>query len=529
MPRTLSVRALRATALGRFPPPSLLLAGALATGLVLLPIVWTLVQAFGNSLADARAMLLRPVVGELLGNTLRLVLTTTTLAAVIGTGSAWFIERTDLPGRRAWALLAAAPLAIPPFISSYGWVSLSTALQGFWGAVIVVTCAYTPLVYLPVAAALRGMDPALEESARSLGCGGWGCFGRVVLPQLRPALLGGALLVCLNTLVEFGAFALLRFRTFTTELYAEYRVGMDGPQTALLASVLIALCVACLGLELRLRGPARYASVGRVAGRRTTVLALGAWRLPVLSLFGLLAAACLGVPLGMTVYWLTQHNSAAVSTTGVSWRLLLDAAASSISLGLGGASLTMLLALPLGVLAARHEGRLVIVLERLAWLAQGVPGIVVALALVSLTLQLVQPLYQTALLLVLAYAILFLPLALVSVRAALLQARRGLDEAGRSLGLGWAATAWRVTLPLAGPGLGAAAALVFVSIVTELTATLLLSPIGTETLATRVWANSATLAYAAAAPYAAGMVGLSMLSTWVLARRFGAAAAAVGA
>ncbi len=100
---------------------------------------------------------------------------------------------------------------------------------------LVVTGAYTPFVILPVSAALRGMDPALEETARALGLGPWRTFARVVLPQLRPALLGGTLLVALNTLVEFGAFALLRFRTFTTELYAEYRTGQDGAESALVA------------------------------------------------------------------------------------------------------------------------------------------------------------------------------------------------------------------------------------------------------------------------------------------------------
>ena len=118
--------------------------------------------------------------------------------------------------------------------------------------------------------------------------------------------------------------------------------------------------------------------------------------------------------------------------------------------------------------------------------------------------------------------VLFLPLALVSVRAALVQVQPVLEEVGRSLGLGWPAVGWRVVLPLAGPGLGAAAALVFVAIVTELTATLLLAPIGTQTLATQVWADTSTLAFAAAAPYAALMAMLSLLSTWLLARRFAA-------
>jgi iron(III) transport system permease protein len=141
--------------------------------------------------------------------------------------------------------------------------------------------------------------------------------------------------------------------------------------------------------------------------------------------------------------------------------------------------------------------------------------------MVSLTITVFQPLYQTSVLLMIVYAVLFLPLALVGVRSAFGQVSRGLDEASRSAGLGWFATFCRVLLPLAGPGLGAAASLVFVSIVTELTATLLMAPIGTRTLAVQVWANTSTLAFAAAAPYAALMMALSMLAAWVLARSSG--------
>jgi iron(III) transport system permease protein len=489
---------------------------------VLLPLSYTALRATTVRLDEAAALLFRPMVGELLANTIALVVATTVASAVIATAAAWFIERTRLPGRGTWAVLVVVPLAIPPFITSYAWVSLSPSLQDFAGALLVVTSSYYPLIYLPVAAALRGMDPALEEAARSLGQNAWGCFFRVVLPHLRPALLGGMLLVALNTLVEFGAFSLLRFRTFTTEIYAEYRIGFGGPQASLLAVVLILLCLLCLTGEVLVRGKGRYARVGRGTRRHVTLQELGWARWPVLAGFGVLTATTLGMPLGMIVYWLTQHASAAVSPAAVSPARLVGATTSSIGLGLAGAALALVLALPLGFLAARYEGRLITLLERTAYLAQGVPGIVVALALVSLTARTLHLLYQSAALLVLAYAIVFLPLALVSVRAALMQTPRELEEAGRSLGLGWMEVAWRVTLPLAGPGLGAAAAMVFVSVVTELTATLLLAPIGTRTLATQVWTNTSSLAYAAAAPYAALMAAISLLSTWFLARRFGA-------
>jgi iron(III) transport system permease protein len=508
----------------RAAPVPLAAAAIFASALVLLPIGFTIVQAAGVSAGDAVDLLVRPLVGRLLFNTVGLILAASATCALIGAAAAWFVERTDLPGRKVWGVLAVAPLAVPPFISSYAWVSLSNGLQDFAGALLVITCAYYPLVYLPVAAALRGLDPALEETARSLGQTSWGCFFRVVLPQLRPALYGGVLLVALDTLTEFGAFSLLRFRTFTTQLYAQYRTGLDGPESSLLALVLVALCVACLIGELKVRGGGLYARIGAGTRRNTRLAPLGWTRWPALAGFAALILATLGMPLGMVGYWLLQHASAATSPVAPSLPLVLAATLASVGYGLAGAAAAVLLAAPLGYVTTRYPSRWTVLLERTAYLAQGVPGIVVALALISLTVQLIRPLYQSAILLVFAYAILFLPFALVSVRAAMAQVPRGLEEAARSLGLGWFAVARRVLAPLTGPGLGAGATIVFVFVATELTSTLLLAPIGTRTLATEVWANTSTLAFAAAAPFAAVMLVISLLSTWLLANRLGAVA-----
>ena len=223
---------------GTRPSAGLLAASSLGAALVLLPFGLTVLRAAEVGAARAARLLFRPLVGTLLFNTASLAITAVILTALLGTAVAWFVERTRLPGRRFWAVLAAVPLAIPTFTTSYAWVSISPALQDFLGALLVVTCSYYPLIYLPVAAALRGMDPALEESSRALGCNGATCFFRVVLPQLRPALLGGMLLVTLNVLTEFGAFALLRFRTFTTEIYVHYRASFDSAAGSLLAGVL---------------------------------------------------------------------------------------------------------------------------------------------------------------------------------------------------------------------------------------------------------------------------------------------------
>jgi iron(III) transport system permease protein len=507
----------------RLPNPGLLAAAGVAAGLVLLPLGVTLANAAGAGWQMAAALLLRPLVGALLVNTLLLIACTATLCAVIGTAAAWAVERTDLPGKRFWGALAVVPLAIPPFITSYAWISLDPGLENFTGALLVVTVSYYPLVYLPVAAALREMDPALEETARSLGHSVGSVFLRVVLPQLRPALLGGMLLVALDVLVEFGAFALLRFRTFTTAIYSAYRAGFSGAEPALLATVLLVLCIACLAAEYLVRGKAQYGRLARGTRRQAASYSSGRWKaLPPIG-FALMALLTIGVPLGMIVYWLTQPSYAATSTVAYSLTGLLQAGWASLRLGVLGAALTLVLALPLGILAARYDGWLVTLLERSAYLAQSIPGIVVALALVSLTVHSIRPLYQSTALLVIAYAIVFLPLALVSVRSALMQAQKRLEEGARSLGLNWFQVLVRVTLPLAAPGLGAAAALVFIAVVTELTATLLLAPIGTQTLATQIWADTSTLAFAAAAPYAAVLAVVSMAASWLLARRFGAA------
>ncbi len=490
--------------------------------LVVLPIAYTLVSAARIGSSDAAEILFRPIIAKLLLNTLALVASVTVASALIGTAAAWCVERTRLPARRVWAGLAAVPLAIPAFVTSFAWVSISTRLQDFAGALLVVTCAYYPLVYLPVAAALRGVDPALEETARSLGLNPWRCFIKVVLPQLRPALLGGMLLVALNTLTEFGAFALLRYRTFTTEIYAEYRTSFNGPEASLLASVLLLVCLLCLLTEIKVRGRAQYARVARGSSRVATPVDLGWLRLPVVAAFTGLAGVSVGVPLCMIAYWMTRHGADAVSPAQASWTALTTATVATIGFALAGALVTTTFALPVTVLAVRYGRRRVAILaERSTYLAQGLPGIVVALALVALVIRHARPLYQSATLVILAYAILFMPLAVVAIRAALSQIQRSLEEAGRSLGHGAAATAWRVTLPLAGPGIAAAAVLVFVSIGTELTSTLLLAPIGTRTLATQVWANASTLAFAAAAPYAALMTAISLVATWLLAGRFG--------
>jgi iron(III) transport system permease protein len=463
--------------------------------------------------AEAWDLLVRPRVGELLWNTGRLVVGCTAACLVLGVGAAWLVERTDLPGRRLWHGLLVAPLAVPAFVNSYGWVSLSHEFTGYRGALLVVTLSYYPLVYLPVVASLRGLDPALEEAAYSLEHDRWRTFRRVVLPQLRPAMLGGGLLVALHLLAEFGALQMLCFPTFTTAIYDQYSSTFNGPAANMLAGVLVLCCLLLLTAELRLRGRRRYARVGHGSARPAERHRLGRLRWPGVVTVAALVALAVGVPTYSLVRWLLVGTSTAFPVGE-----LLAAAGTSLGLGAAAAAVTVLLALPVAWLAVRHRTVAGTAVERSTYVANALPGIVVALALVTVSIRLFQPVYQTFVLLVVAYAIMFLPRAVVSVKAALEQAPVVLDDVSHSLGVGPLSTARRVTLPLIAPGVGAGAALVFLAVSTELTATLMLAPIDTATLATRFWSASSSVAYGAAAPYALLMVLISVPATILLGR-----------
>ena len=172
---------------------------------------------------------------------------------------------------------AIGAIAIPAFVQSYAWNSFAPGLNGFWGAVLVSILAYFPFLYLPVAAQLRRLDPTLEETAASLGLRPTAIFLRVILPQLRLAICGGALLVGLHLLSEYGLFVLMRFDTFATAIVDQFQSVYNGPAANLLGGVLVLLCVGLLGFEALVRGDARYARVGSGAPRDAVKWRLGRW------------------------------------------------------------------------------------------------------------------------------------------------------------------------------------------------------------------------------------------------------------
>ena len=234
---------------GRRPVGLAVVSGVVAV-LLLLPLAFLVLEAVQYGWSAVAPLLFRQLTATLLWNTVSLLVVVTAACAVLGTLAAWCVERTDLPGRRLWAVLVVVPVGIPDFAVSFGWKSLFVGLGGFAGSVLVMTLAVYPLVYLPVAASLRNADPGQEEVARSLGVGrvahllaghpGAGPTGRP--GRLRAGGPGGPL-------AEYGAFEILGYRTFTTEIFTEAQVGFDAPAACALSLVLVLLGLVVLSAE----------------------------------------------------------------------------------------------------------------------------------------------------------------------------------------------------------------------------------------------------------------------------------------
>lgn len=488
--------------LPRLRRPSLLhLFGVGVALLMLLPLAYLLLRAAGAG-QEGLDYLLRERTVQIVYNSLVLVITVTAAAVLIGVPLAWLTARTDLPYRRVWLVLGLLTMVIPSYLGAVtyvamfgpkgmlqGWLEVLVGLdrlpdiRGWFGAWLSITLITYPFVVLPVRAALLNADPALEEAARSMGLNRWQVFRRVTLPQLRPALAAGALVTALYTLSDFGAVAIMRYNAFTRAIYLQYTSSFNRERAALLALVLIVLTLVLIYLERRAAAHNRNYRIGTGTRRQLKTVRLGRWRWPALMFCGGLVSIGVLVPLFVLVSWLTGRVMVA-DNLPVDMQELTT---TTVSVSAVAAVVVALLALPMGLMAARSRSRLSRWLVGLSYTGNVLPGIVIALALVFFAANYLPAWYQTIPVLIMGYAMRFLPLSLGATRSALTQINPRLEEAARCLGLRPWQVALRVTVPLARAGILAGAALVFLSVMKELPTTLVLAPIGLRTLATRIW------------------------------------------
>ena len=511
---------------GRQPSPVLWVPAAAVAVAMVLPLAYLFERALDGG-GDTLRLLLRPRTAAILFRSAALVAVVTVSSVLIAAPLAWLTVRTDLPLRRLWSVATVLPLVIPTYVGAFlvlavlgpqgmiqGLLGQVAGVQrlpdiaGLPGAAFTISLFSFPYVLLSIRAALWGQDPALEEMARVLGNGKWGTLWRVTLPQLRPAIAAGSLLVALYALSDFGAVSLLRYETFTWAIFLQYESAFDRALAAGLSLALAGAALCLVIIEARARGRARYYRSTPGASRRVLVTPLGRWRWPAVAFTAGVVTCSLVAPLGVLAYWAVRGIVA-----GEPLRLLWGAAANSFYASALAALVAVVAAVPVVILTVRYPGRWSRLIERLSFTGYALPGIAVALALIFFGARYASPLYQTLALLVLAYVVLFFPQAMGAIRASYLQVNPQLGEAAQGLGRRPLGVLLHVSLPLIMPGIMSGAALVFLTAMKELPATLLLSPIGFTTLAGSIWAAAEEAFFAQAAVPALLLVGISAVPT----------------
>lgn len=472
-----------------------------------------------------------------LRNTLVLAFATALSTSAVGTGLAWVTTRTDLPLRRLWAVLTALPLVFPSFVGALalvsavstggladaplGWIGIEARRpQGFLGAWFVLTLFTTPYVLLPVAARLSALPPSLEESARLLGRRPLAVFRSVVLPQISSAIGAGALIVFLYTVSDFGVVVLLRYDTLTRVIFTN-RV-LDREQSVALSLLLAVLALAVVVGErwIARRRPA----LEGVRSKRALQVSLGRWRWPTFGLVVAWVALALGGPVASLGLWAWRGLTGAPSAMARGSRGfgdLVEPALNTTGIGLVTALVAVAALLPLAYLSARHRAPAGDAVNGLVASGFALPGLVIALAVVFWGRQLPEGwnLYQSFTMLVFAYVVHLGTQSLRAAQVAVAAVPRRLDESARVLGAGRLRRFGTIELPLMVPGLAAGGGLVLLSTMKELPITLLVAPLGFQTLATRIWADAEAVFLAEAGLASLLLVALSGALTWLLVVR----------
>jgi iron(III) transport system permease protein len=491
---------------------------------MLVPLFYLLFRTVG---VGERVLFLffRPRTLQVLFNSVILTISVTLAAFVLALPLAWLTTRTNLPGRRVWGLLAALPLVIPSYVGGFALVATLgpngmlqdllaplgverlPSIYGFPGALWALSLFTYPYLFMSIRAGLQHMDPALEEASRGLGFNAWQTFLRVTLPNLRPSITAGALLVALYTLSDFGAVSLLRFNSFTRAIYVQYLSSFDRSLASVLSLTLVVLTVLLLMAERRTRGRSRFYRSSAGATRQIRTIELGAWKWPALLFCAGVVSAALLVPTGVIAFWLARGLLAGEELVSM-WGAVLN----SVKVAGLAAIVTTVLAIPVAYFSAKYPSRFSNLVGQSVYIGYGLPGIVIALSLVFFGANFATAFYQTLTMLIFAYAVRFLPQAMGTVQANLLHMNPRLEEAGRSLGLSPRAVFFRITLPLLRPGILSGLALVFLTTIKELPATLLLSPAGFTTLATQIWSATDEAFFTRAAAPALLLLSVSALS-----------------
>jgi iron(III) transport system permease protein len=484
---------------------------------------------------------------RLLGNTLQLVIGVGIGVTVLGVSLAWLTSLCEFPGRRwlDWALML--PFAIPAYVLAFVFVGLldfagpvQTLLREWFGSglrlprvrstggvIIVLVLVFYPYVYLLARTAFLAQGRGLMEAARILGQTPWQAFWRVALPMARPAIGAGVALALMETLADFGAVAVFNFDTFTTAIYKTWYGFFSLSSAAQLASLLLLAVMLILYGEHRARGAHRP---GNERPRVKALYHLRGWKALAASGWCALVFSCaFAIPLLQLILWCWQRGRFDLDDRYVA--LILH----TLYLGLMAALIIVSVALMLAFARRLSPTPAIRSAVSLANVGYALPGSVLAVSIMLAFSYLDRawviplstwfggtgkPLLLGSLAaLLLAYLVRFIAVAYGPLESSLARIRPSLPEAGRSLGVSGPRLFLTIYVPLLLPGALSAALLVFVDVLKEMPATLLMRPFGWDTLAVRIFEMTSEGEWARAALPALTLVIVSLLPVIGLIRR----------
>ena len=497
----------------------------------LIPLFYLLAQAFSAEGTDLAQIVFRWRNVRLFLNTLLLTAGVIALDLIIAVPAAWLTTRVRLRGQGLFTVLCTLPLAIPGYVMAYALLGLGgntgivsqffgtslPRLSGYGGALIALSAYTSPYLFLNVRTALLGMDPSLEESARSLGYRHTETFFHIILPQLRPALYASGLIISLHVLGDFGVVSLMRYETFSYALYIEYTLSFEHTYAAWLALMLLGFTACLLYVEAKWLNRVVLHRVGSGTSRHQPRIPLGRWRFPAYLYLSAVSFLTVIVPTGVVLLWMFR-GSAAAALRGLEAGLA-NATLGSLSVAIPAGLLCAVFAVPFAYIEVRHPSRLSNALSRTAYIVYAIPSLALALSLIFFTLNTLPFIYKTLPVLIYACTLHFLAEAVGPVRSTLYQASPHLEEAARSLGYPPLQAFFRVVFPLLLRGMLIAAALIFLATMKELPLTFLLSPPGYETLAGNVWDYTSEAMFAEGAPHALLILVFSGIFVGVLIQR----------
>ena len=518
------------------PPLGLRVAALLIAVVLGLPALYLIVRNFTEG-ADPGGLLLSSRVLQPLWRTVQLAVLVSLSAGVIGTATAWLTTRTDLPFARLFRTLLPLPLVYPTFVGAAALVRTlnpggivndlltglgldrTPQLDGLLGAWLVLTLFTYPYVHLPVAARMIGLPGSLEQSALLLGDSSFTVFRRIVLPQISRAITAGMLLVFLYAISDFGAVAILRYDTLTRAI--DTNLGVFNEAVALALSLILLALAALVVLAERAASHGDDAPPTR--GQSTPMLPLGRLRVPAALSIGFLLLNALGAPLVALIEWsvrgLRRSASGGRSLT-VTTGEVAEVTVNTFAVSLVSALVAVLIVMPIALLVGRHRSRAGSFGHAMVISTFALPGILIALAARFWVLDAPDVIFEllndSHLLLVFGYVIRFAALAMGTTLIAVQAVPPRLRDAAHTLGASPRRRLRTVDVPVMAPGLFAAGGLVLLSTMKELPITLILAPIGFQTLSTKIFGSFSESFVAEAGLMAIVLVAISFVAAWFL-------------